>query len=227
MQEGVIELVAGESFEDFHVQSEDDLFPAIVSSAFAEVNGLTIGSMFMMEYEFLIMDLFDWDADDPDINVVLWHFPYEFEIVGLFEVIQTENEIPQGYEDVEGQRISDLSNRIHAPNEVMVIIHKNALAEYQRLYEHGIAWWTLEEANNDVVNFQSFFILNDPLELEQFREAALEILPEFWDFDDLTNTFEAVAGSFEAMRGISNGILWMSTSATALVLTLIILLFLR
>jgi len=228
MQEGVIELVAGGNFEDFHIQSEDDLFPALVSSAFAGVNGLTVGSTFVMGYEFLIMDLFDWDADDPDISEMLWYFPYEFEIVGLFEVVPTANVIPRGYEDVEGQRVSDLSNRIHVPNEVMTIIHEHALEEYQRLYEaYGIEWWTLEEADNDIVNFQSFFILNDPLELEQFREAALEILPELWDFDDLSNTFEAVASSFETMRGISNGILRISTGATVLILTLIILLFLR
>ncbi|MCL2559258.1 MAG: ABC transporter permease [Turicibacter sp.] len=229
MQEGVIELVAGETFENFSVQSETDLFPALISSSLAAENELHVGSTFTMEYEFLILYFFDWDAENPRIDEnVLWYFPYEFEIVGLFDVVPTDNIIPRGYEHMEGQRVSDLSNRIHVPNEVLTIIQTNTLAEYQRLYDdYGLEWWPLEQANEDIIDFQSFFILNDPLELESFREAALEILPDFWIVDDLLNTFANVSASFDSIRSIANSILWISASATILILTLFILLFLR
>ena len=228
MQEGVIELVAGSNFENFHVQQGDNLFPALVSRAFAEVNGLSIGSTFIMEREFFIWELFDWYANEPDISEGLWYISYEFEIVGLFEVVPTENTAPPGFEQVEPQRVNDLSNRIHVPNEVMSIIHEDALEEYRQLYrEHGIESLTLELEAHDFADFRSFFVLNDPLELEQFREAALEILPELWDFDNLSNTFAAVSTSFETIRDISVGILWISTVATVLTLTLLMLLFLR
>ena len=228
MQSGVINLVQGQNFENISTRHPDDPQPALVSEGFAEVNGMSIGSIFTMSTEIMVGELWDLSGAVPDFSAGLIYIPYQFEIVGLFEVVPTKNVIPIHLAGLEEIRISDLSNRIHVPNYVLEIVKENRDAMFRHLAdEHELEFAFLGEVNQDEVDFQSFFVLNDPLELQDFRKAALEILPDYWMFDDLSNSYEAVAASFETIREISQGIIWVSAGSTIIILMLLIILFLR
>lgn len=71
------------------------------------------------------------------------------------------------------------------------------------------------------------FVLNDPLEIEDFREAVEPMLPEFYIVSDVSSAFSNLESSMERMLWIADIVLVVSMVTTLLILSLLITLFLR
>ena len=215
MQMGLVELIAGQTFENYEMYQAENVFPVMISTSFAEINHLNIGSTFsMIDSEQREMAWW-WDWVEIDIEQLTNQY-YQFKVIGLFEVAEQQY-IRPGYELQAANIQRVFLNRIYIPMSGMEQI-KDVVLETREL-----VWGSdlVGEENSDVI-----IILNDPLELESFKEAVEELLPRFWYVDDLTNSFDNFSSSMEMMHEISNWILWATIGATIIILVLLLTLFL-
>jgi len=209
LQQGIIELVNGESFTDLQLQEGDHV--AVVSSLWAAYNGLGIGDVFSM----------DNVVHAADFTERFNYQTYEFEIIGLFDVVGIEAldlSSSRGWGVAELRAIQN-ANHIYLPNTI--------LREMVYFFNHH--WFAVVgyEPEEESYPLSPAFVLNDPLDTIHFREAAMPLLPDFWLLSDLSNRFEPISTSMETMRGISDAILFVTIGASLVVLGLVITLFLR
>ena len=218
MREGLIELVAGSNLEN---HQSTIVYPALVSTGFAEVNGFSIGTIFTLESQISRMTPLD-------VNITSWEefffdtMEHEFEIVGLFDVVPLETDDDW----FEAQRQRELANRIFTVNAATVAIELFEFEGHMAAAEVAgeDAWFDPDDWN---IWLQTSILLTDPLELESFTEAVASYLPEFWMVTDLTGSFEQISASMESLNTIADGILLATVGATILILSLLITLFLK
>ena len=230
IEEGIIDLVQGNQF------SESDLIPgsersaAMISTGFAEANNLSLGSVFEV-YQIVFVPhedetfFWNWNEElflDENIHELVG---LEFEVVGLFDIALDPDmdSNSQEYHD----RLRTLNN-IYVPNWAIEDINRRTAASNRESWNtvafdppHGI----LDE--EQVTTVFPLFIIDDPANMDDFREAAAHLLPEFHQIEDLSNAFDDIASSMETMQTIANWILYASIIATLLILSLLITLFLR
>ena len=225
IEEGLIEVVGGRMLTDdeINVSNDYDIVPAFTSSSFAEVNQLQIGSIFTLSS--MIVD-FDQHLTWTEENLFARE-DFQFEIVGLFDMVNDhEAELEVGRSGiVEGVHVTsrylNIMNQIYVPNY--------ATYEVERFREN--AFNEMRNGNRSGGDFspaiRSLFILEDPLYIENFKEAVEPLLPEYNAVADFSHAFADVSSSMESLGQIANWILWIAISATLLILILLITLFLR
>jgi len=238
IDQGVIELIHGRQFQESelipHLDSERSV--AIISESFAEVNHLTLGSTF---WGYLFVRFPDEDGNTggevtPDFfsdENVYARVEMELEVIGLFDKpVDLEN--PEIAPWIRAREL----NRIYVPNWVVESIDYRMLTEEISLWEHidqEMPEWlsdSLERwaARNEEGFVESIFVLENPADLENFREAATLLLPsEFHYVADLFSEFDEISSSMATLQNVANWIVYGSLGATLLILSLLITLFLH
>ncbi|MCL2559899.1 MAG: FtsX-like permease family protein [Turicibacter sp.] len=221
IDQGIIQIVEGRTF------SEEDMVGigevALVSQEFAEVNGLTIGSVLRLESR-----LYD-DLDDV-VNNRDWLNPerileseaFELEVIGLFEVMIEITE-ENAYEEIvidgsliftesfEALEVHRLQNQIYAP---ISVVEASPSFEFERVSQ--------QEANG----VEALFVLYDPLDMPSFIDEANELLSGWWRMADLSGNFGRITSSMETMQWVADLVFWGGTGASVIILILFMLLFL-
>lgn len=232
IEQGTLDLVQGNQF------SENDLVPgqersvAIISEPFVRANNLTIGSTFSMYHFVTYPDEYgntsDWGlTTDSDIYAQVG---MTFEVVGLYDIIIDPEARPHfwGSDSIIGE-----INTIYIPNwaiEDIAIRTRDAERSVWDAVDMEIPFWiwlNLQEEQVQAGSLTSLFVLEDPIEIDNFKANATKLLPPHYFFVDLAHTFEPIASSMEMMRNIADWILYLSIGAAMLVLSLLIILFLH
>jgi len=215
---GLIELTEGRLFED-----REDGAVVWISRQLAEVNNLAIGSTISLSsYIFgeIIPDFSPIQVDTETLlDSALFQKQSLVEVIGIFELI------PQINADNEFQNVQwtqDMLNRIYAPN-AFVQSHLEAIREAQSqifddFHEWGL-WWQAPQ--------NMTFLLNDPRDLRAFSDVANEMLPFDLRIDDLTSNLNVVFYSMNMMNWIANLVLYTTIGATVVIISLLVVLFLR
>jgi len=203
----VIQIIQGNTFNETHFINSS--LVALVSTEFANENSLIIGSTIELESVFLPYALATESENFADENIVA-SFNQELEIIGIFDSLVDEDAIG-----------IDLTNRIYLPDIVL-----ETMMNFQR--EAMIAYFDLEPDELGLfLNVENFLELTNPHYLPIFREAALEILPEFLTVRDLSDSFDDVAIAMNNIRFASEMILLLIISAGVFILSLVIILLVR
>ena len=221
LSEGVIELVDGRMLSESEIKNADTsaIIPAFVSNAFAEQNNLSIGCVFTLSNK--IPQGIASDLPDNEVWLeenLFAYASYEFEIVGLFDMV--DRQVIEAH-DIDTYFLhQNMLNQIYVPNWFAEAVEQfRALARQDR--EGEIATENFEPS------ITSIFILEDPREIEDFRQTVEPMLPDFVAIDDLTNTFAAISTSMTTLLEIADWILWVAIGATFLIVSLLLTLFLR
>jgi len=221
VEEGVIELVAGRMFSEEEASTLS--YTALVSENFAQINNLHIGSSFTLHN--MILDIRDTDVHDIRLydneENLLAQRSYDFEVIGIF-VPNVEFDTGDEWMDLQFQE--EMENRIYTPNAVAL-----AAAVYQIeqniIMDPGDA--NLDEDPADTLWFHNIYVLHDPSEMDSFKRAVLEIVPEFHTVTNTSDAYDRIAASMETLEMLSTGVLWASVAASIVILTLLITLSLR
>ena len=230
----VINLVQGEQFSTSDLIAGGNQAPVIVSQLWANLNGLSIGSTFDL------YNIVHTVNPDPDVWVNwgpemfeddnIWELvTMEFRVIGLFDIPDNDNDNNDSW------RIEQLLNTFYTPNWVLEDLHRRtALATVAALedagVEDGVSWWQDQIDDDDEfggMHITPLFILNDPRDIENFRQEAHELIPNYHRIQDMSSAFDDIESSMATMETISFWVLWVSVGATLLILTLLITLFLR
>jgi len=238
IEQGLLELVQGQQFSEADLIAGQERSVAILSAPFAQANNLTLGSFFTL-YRYVMYpdeygDTGHWGRNEDEIYKAVG---MEFEVVGLFDLPDTvdveSNPADMGFAPLDV---------IYVPNwSVEDIVYRTNRASVSVWDESEMelpfsTWWNLGGPNyRDETNLRRLmnaqltylFMLNHPSDFEDFREATKELLPEHYYFVDSSHSISPIISSMEFMREIADWILYGSIIATLIVLTLLILLFLR
>jgi len=228
MRENLIELTSGMIFSDDHLSASDDAFPVLISNGVALENDLGIGSVFTIDRTVYrpIMDG-DWDRERTEEDIFA-QITFEFEVVGLFDPLQSEIVNPNNPDDVweVEHRMRQLNNNIYVPNFAAERIQR---FEIDTQFEMEALYFDAPDSpfGDNPQLFQTVMLLHDIDDLENFRNTAMAIIPDLWYVTDLTGSFSEITTSMSAIQEIADWILIISIGATLLILSLLITLFLK
>ena len=217
--EGTINLVDGRMFTSSEIN--DGAKVAVISREFAEINQLSVGSMFQVSNVIFNQPEGSFSTSEDDVFA---RIDYELEIIGLFDIVRRNLEDLSDHEvHQELNRIGIITHRIYVPN-VIAREAQSFTSEQERLMimENDLPeiWLSMETVD-------ALFVLYDPLALDAFRAIAQPMLPDFWTMIDLTDTFGAISNSMATLQHVADWILWGAILATLMILSLLIMLFLR
>lgn len=213
-REGFVELIDGRSFNEEEMYYSHDVFPVLIASGFAEANGFSVGSLF--DVQVVVFDQialggggYIEDRDSPPLVEIA--FPLE--VIGIFDPIMPSLSESADYNAVADARFrqSQINHRIYVPNMLSEIMF-NTLTE--------VPW------RHSDITFQNFFMLNDPLEFDDFAREV-ENMEGNWRAMDFSRGFRTISASMENLQEVADLIFFMAIGATLLIISLLVLLFLH
>jgi len=199
-----MELVDGRSFTSEELMTKSDQFPVLISSGFAETNGLTMGSIF--DVRIFVVDFDELTgATETFLGV-----EYPLEVIGIFDPIPPDYDEEHGL--IIGRRESRFQHRMYISNLAAQEIVNELLRELP----------TADFSDS----FQNLFLLNDPLDFEEFDEAVRG-MPGNWRTIDYSMGFDAISLAMVHLQDIANVVLLLAIVATIAIIGLLVLLFLN
>lgn len=216
--QGINTLITGRYFNELEMTPSSGRSVALISSHFAQENGLTNGSIFEVD---TMIPLFEPGIPEDDIIRV----GIELEIIGIFEVVE------HSHDDT---RYRDL-NRIFVPNWVVSYINNQSVLTRQyfckyRNPETGICDNVSQNLDDETnVEYEAgipFFILKDPLEIDAFIAAATPFIHERQMLETTSSRFDDISSAMVGLIDIADLILFGAVGGSVLILSLLITLFL-
>lgn len=234
IREGILRLAEGRTFTATELEFVSDTHPVLVASGFASVNDLSVGDTFDIS---LALNLphpdgiweDEWVQSDENIFA---EEVFSFEIIGLLEsAIEIDLEVDSEETWRQRSRVERGLQMIHMPNVSAETIHTfwldNTIEMYDYLSGEGMSGWLDYMGGQNEEPVVSIMVLEDAADLEAFHEAALELLPEFWQVMDMSNSYSALSSSMAFLQYIAGWLLWGAIVAMLLTLSLLSVLFLR
>ena len=229
IEQGLIELVAGRTFEEHEMTGITDVIPIVMSRPLADANNLSVESIFTL-YDTLgnHFDHHGAEAWYPDHAIA--SIPYTFKVIGLFDMIDRRTDLLASNDEDFNEWNAQWGqlNTTYVPSRVAEEINRvNFEANRDFAIESGFeeAWFNPDEEYE--ARMDALFILGDSLEVDNFRAAVDPLIPAYYRVADLSNSFANMQSSMETMLWIADIVLIVAIIATVLILSLIITLFLR
>lgn len=219
IEEGKMELTSGRVFTDEDISSGK--LVTVVSEEFAKTNGITLGDTLAFK---TIVTNFDVSSSTETITASR---DFSLEVVGIFKPLIREvkdsDDNNSGFDD---WQTNELHNRIYIPNKV-------AYDEMEFMYEESLKVnpdWNIEDYTVEDLIMQSIspiFAIENPETLEAFRSEVTPILPAFQKITTSSDAYDSIAGPVAALDKMAGITLGVAIGATVLILSLVIVLFLR
>jgi len=198
-------LVSGRTFNDTEVKNAD--YVALISDKVAELNNIFVGDVIYLQNTFSI-----WKEDNTVEEIKR---DIALEVIGIFTP-----KVQQAEENNGGWIDYTPFNRIYVPNGV---VH----AENRWMNEQYAIAYPDSNIKIDQIYITPSFVLNNPEDVESFRTEAKNLLPDYYKVTVSSDAYDSVAGPIKFIGSLSNIILYVAIGATILILSLVVILFLR
>ncbi len=233
MEEGLIKLEEGETFSDKDIS--EGSANILVSKEVAEVNNLSVGDQVVLDVseeadQMLSADEENATEEESEENggPELLTFDFPVKVIGIFSVIRKDdsaqkNPEEMGYSEADWMATEQI-NTIYAPNQTVKQINDQMMEK--RLQASGM---TAEEYGYDDEDYyNATFVLNSPDDIEAFREEADALISqEYYHVVAASDQYDEVAGGMKKLGTISKYVVIIAVVATIMIITLVVLLFLR
>ncbi|QIK70310.1 ABC transporter permease [Erysipelothrix sp. HDW6C] len=226
IDQGKIELVSGRVFTPEDITSGKLVM--LVSEKFASTNGVSVGDS-------LVFQNIITDYNTEGKETVIAQRDVSLEIIGTFKPLIVENSTdpskPTPRSDAKSQELSwrenELNNRLYIPNKVAIqeaVYNQEELAKVHPEYFEDT---TLTAEQMIMRYIQPTFVLNDPESVEPFRDAVNPMLGEYYKVVTSSDAYDSIAGPVKSLDTMSKITLYVAIGAAILILSLVIVLFLR
>jgi len=230
IEAGLIKLIDGRVFSGEEINNASHV--GLVSKEVAELNNLRLGDVIPMKNIIYnhANEIMYGSSSEVQAPPVFAEQDIPLEVIGIFEPITTKNVAGDNSGD-DFSSMQDMwtrveqQNRIYVPSQVAIQEYQFMNEQYSQLYEQE-----LEESVEEVLNsihYNSIYYLNSPEDIEAFRQAAELLLPKYQKIIVSSDSYSQIAGAIVSMRTLSTIVLYVAIFATILILTLLIILFLR
>lgn len=198
-------LVNGRTFNETEVTNAD--YVALISDKVSELNNIFVGDVIMLTNTVSIYN--------PDGTMTETKRDIALEIIGIFTP-----KVEQSTENNGGWIDYTPFNRIYVPNGVVNAENRWMNEQYAIAYPDS-------NIKIDQVYITPTFVLNNPEDVESFRTEAKNFLPDYYKVTVSSDAYDSVAGPIKFIGSLSNIILYVAIGATILILSLVVILFLR
>lgn len=198
-------LVNGRTFNETEITNAD--YVALISDKVAELNNIFVGDVIYLQNTFSI-----WKEDNTVEEIKR---DIALEVIGIFTP-----KVEQSQENNGGWIDYSPFNRIYVPNGV---VH----AENRWMNEQYAIAYPDSNIKVDQIYITPTFVLNNPEDVESFRTEAKNLLPDYYKVTVSSDAYDSVAGPIKFIGSLSNIILYVAIGATILILSLVVILFLR
>ncbi len=202
---GNASLTQGRTFNDTEIENGD--YVGLISDKLAEQNNIFVGDIVYLVNSFQIYN--------PDGTFEEIKRDIAIEVIGIFTP-----KVEQSTENNGGWIDYTPFNRIYVPNGV---VH----AETRWLNEQYAIAYPDSNVRVDQIYITPTFVLNNPEDVESFRTEAKSLLPDYYKVTVSSDAYDSVAGPIKFIGSLSNIILYVAIGATILILSLVVILFLR
>lgn len=230
-EEGYIKIVDGSTFSDKDIT--DGMQRVIISKEVADLNNLKVGDQLVFDVTgeyYNEEDMMREDegtdegemTDDGGLNepeVITFDFPTE--VVGIFTVVKKEETKEKTPEEVsnESWQAMEQINTIYAPNKLVQSLNAQMQEKIWKMPLEDVA-------GNEY--YQSTYILNSIDDLEAFREEANALITkEYYHVVASSDQYDQIAGGMQKLGKISGYVVIIAVAAALMIISLIVLLFLR
>ena len=219
VEEGLIKLIEGEAFTEKDLQ--DGSNKVVISKEVAELNNLSVGDQLVIDvtgqyYPGEGQEVTEEEMAEPE--TITFDFPVK--VAGIFSVVKKEDSGKQTNEQKsEAQwQAMDQINTLYAPNELAKNVQKQIDEKIRKL--------DATEAQEDY--YAAKYILKSIDDVEAFREEANALITnKYYKIFASTDEYEQIAGGMKKLGTISQYVVLIAALATVLIISLVILLFLR
>ncbi|GBU10907.1 ABC transporter permease [Erysipelotrichaceae bacterium] len=195
----------------------------IMRSELAEVNNIRVGDMVKLaniisENEMRTHEMLD------DMNVYASR-DLDLEVIGIVKSTKAT-----GPKSGETKKINEYMKNMDEQQKINMFYVSNAITERENDFSREKLAEILDEENLNWLGYKQYtptYILNEPEDVDAFKIEVAVYLPEFYSIHGTTDSFDSIAGAILTMRALSTSTLYIAIGATLLIMSLIIILFLR
>lgn len=223
LEEGIIKLESGETFTDKAIKDGENT--VLISREVAEANNLSVGDQVAIDVtgEVFSEEMMSEDSEEPATpEIATFDFPVK--VGGIFSVVKKENKEKSKDEgmDEEQWRAVEQINTLYMPNELVKSLNKEQSQKIWKMSEEDLA---LQESQD---YYQVTYVLKSVDDVEAFREEANALISnEYYQVFASTDQYEQIAGGMKKLGTISKYVVIIAALATILIISLVVLLFLR
>ncbi|MHC5269600.1 ABC transporter permease [Enterococcus sp. LJL98] len=225
LEEGLIKLVEGATFSEKDIQEGTQ--NVLISKEVAELNNLSVGDQLVWDVtsEYYPDDMEalegDEDSDEAPMQPEVVTFDFPTKVIGIFTVVkkeETKEKSPEEASD-DSWRAMEQINTIYAPNELVKTLNKEMQEKI---------WKVPAEDLVEDEYYQTTYVLKNTDDLEAFREEANALISnEYYHIIASSDQYDQVAGGMKKLGKISGYVVIIAVAAALMIITLIVLLFLR
>lgn len=236
VQEKKIEIVDGRAFTTDEIN--DGKAVAVISKQVADTNNLKVGDKLVLDAgqeNYMANQESSEEADDSEAVKTTEYFTQDivYEVIGLFSPLKKE-ENKEKKKDPYGQdewMEMQMYNRIYAPNDYVIKTNKDfqkGMTEKFPEMKEDFGEMTEKEMNEMFESVTPYFVLKSPEDADAFRTEVTPLLPDKYSKLIMsTDQYDSIAAPVKNMSKIATYVIFVSVGATLLIISLVVLLFLR
>lgn len=221
IEDGLIRLVEGDTFTEKNITEGESV--VLISKEVAEANNLSVNDQVVFDVTGEVFDEFsegmneESESDGPE--TVTFDFPVT--VGGIFQVVKKADTGASEEENYEQDwRATEQINTVYAPNELVKALNREQDEKIWKVSE--------EDLENQEQYYQVSYTLNSIDDVEAFRAEANALLSnDYYHVVASTDQYDQIAGGMKKLGTISTYVVIIAALATILIISLVVLLFLR
>lgn len=225
IEEGRLNLVGGRVFTEEEITQGASV--AIISKKLADANQINLNDTIVLSS--FVMDYENVDANT-GMPAVVNQLDYPIKVIGFVEP-NTAPKTPNQSGNREGDKYTEAfmeqqtANTMYLPNGFIINFNKQQLLA--SMEANPKQYEGVDESAFNQTWYEPVYILNDPGDLERFKEETTPLLPELYMVATTADNYKDIAAPVEQTTKMANYILIVAVIASILIVTLVVLLFLR
>lgn len=224
VEQGKIQVTDGRAFTQQDIDNAGR--GILISEKMAETNNLSIGDRPVFKSLVQEYDETTWES------TIVRELDVPFEVIGIFKPLVFENDSSSTTPNNDNEWIANLyDNQIYAANSTLIQEAKYLYEAYLEISPESVS----VDGNGNPISFEElylpnltpYFMLNSPDDTESFRDDVSLMIPEYYRVMIASDNYDSIAAPIQSMSSLFRFVLIASIAASVLILSLVIILFLR
>lgn len=216
IEEGKSRLLDGRTFSPDEIEKGASV--VLVHKLLADANNLSVGdNMVVSSY------ILDW-PENGDMPTETERRDLPLKVIGIYEEAPSSQKQESSKDQMYFSDDKQMkANTLIVPN--LIVIQEQRAQNEQWLKDAQMSEEEKEQANQ--VYYQSLYILKNPEDIEAFKDETMPLLPPFYTIITNSDSYSTIAAPVEQTSKLANYVLYAAIGASILIISLVVLLFLR
>ena len=218
IEEGKADLLAGRTFTQDEIDRGSNV--ALISKRLSDLNNIGVGDTMLVSSYIL-----NYPEDGMSLPTVQEQRDLPLQIIGIYQPkerpeTQSNDKMSMPIQD----DVQRQANTLIVPN--MVVINEQKAQNEQWLQDAEMTEEEKEQVRNQIY-YQSLYVLKSSDDIDAFKEETMPLLPQYYTIITNSDSYKTIAAPVEQTSKLATYVLYVAIAASILIISLVILLFLR